>query len=217
MYICIVSIIHISIHYNYFNTMKKIILSSIFMLSVFVGHAQHATGSLTIQPKVGINLANYSGGEGGSNIRLGGVAGAELEYQISDIVSLSGGLLYSMQGAKGSAMTDIGNVDATIKVDYLNVPIMGNVYVAKGFAVKLGIQPGFKLSSKVTAKNNGVSATVDMPGMKTVDISIPVGLSYEFSNFVIDARYNWGVSKVVDEANDKNSVLQFTFGYKFAL
>ena len=197
--------------------MKKVILSSIFMLSVFVGHAQHETGSLTVQPKVGINLANYAGGEGGSNIRLGGVAGAELEYQISDIVSLSGGLLYSMQGAKGTTYTELGNVDATLKVNYLNVPVVCNIYVARGFAVKLGVQPGFKLDSKVTASNYGVSATVDLPGLKSVDFSIPIGLSYEFSNFVIDARYNWGVSKVVDEANDKNSVLQFTFGYKFAL
>jgi hypothetical protein len=55
--------------------------------------------------------------------------------------------------------------------------------------------------------------------VKSFDFSIPVGLSYEFSNFVVDARYNWGLTKTIDGLGDgtKNSVLQFTFGYKFVL
>ena len=57
----------------------------------------------------------------------------------------------------------------------------------------------------------------DMDDAKTVDLSIPVGLSYEYSNFVFDARYNFGVTKVADDADSKNSVFQFTLGYKFAL
>ena len=93
---------------------------------------------------------------------------------------------------------------------------LANVYVAPGFAVKLGLQPGFNVNSKAKAKNNGVSVEADMDA-KTVDLSIPIGLSYEFSNFVIDGRYNWGVTKVAKDSDSKNSVFQVTIGYKFQL
>ena len=52
---------------------------------------------------------------------------------------------------------------------------------------------------------------------QSVDVSIPVGLSYEYSNFVLDARYNFGVTKVFENSDTKNSVFQFTLGYKFEL
>ena len=52
---------------------------------------------------------------------------------------------------------------------------------------------------------------------KTVDLSIPIGLSYEFSNFVIDGRYNWGLTKVAKDSDSKNSVFQNTLGYKLPL
>lgn len=44
-----------------------------------------------------------------------------------------------------------------------------------------------------------------------------MGVSYEFKNVVLDARYNWGVTKVFDDADVKNSVFQVTLGYKFEL
>ncbi len=147
-------------------------------------------------------------------------AGLEVEYQLSDIVSLSAGAIYSQQGYKKDWV--IGGVDyeRTAKLDYINVPILANVYVTKGLAVKLGLQPGFNISSKynqkVTTAGRVVETTSDMKA-QSVDFSIPVGLSYEFSNVQLDARYNWGISKVLKNKEDKNSVFQITLGYKFAL
>ena len=95
---------------------------------------------------------------------------------------------------------------------------MANVYVVKGLAVKLGVQPGFNVNSSVKAKAGSKSAEKDFDA-KSVDFSIPVGLSYELPSvpLVIDARYNWGVTKVIDGADNQNSVFQFTLGYKFSL
>lgn len=52
---------------------------------------------------------------------------------------------------------------------------------------------------------------------KSVDFSIPVGLSYEYNNFQLDARYNWGLTKAFENSKAKNSVFQITLGYKFDL
>lgn len=191
--------------------MKKIILMAVMALASVSSFAQHAVGTFTIQPKVGLNLANVTKGDG--DIRVGAVAGAEFEYQVSDIFSLSAGALYSMQGCKG----EVEGIDATVKLDYLNIPILANVYVAKGLAVKLGIQPGFNVTSKASVEKSGTKVTTDLDGIESVDFSIPVGLSYEINNFVIDGRYNLGVSKIMDGSDSKNSVFQFTLGYKFAL
>src|SRR3712207_7766608 len=54
---------------------------------------------------------------------------------------------------------------------YINVPIMANVYVVNGLAVKLGVQPGFAVDKADSDIN-------------TVDFSIPVGASYEYKNIV---------------------------------
>lgn len=191
--------------------MKKLFLMAVMALATVSSFAQHRVGTVTIQPKVGLSLANVTKGDG--DIRVGAVAGAEFEYQVSDIFSLSAGALYSMQGCKG----EVEGYDATVKLDYLNVPILANVYVAKGLAVKLGIQPGFNVTSKASVEKGGTKVTTELDDVESVDFSIPVGLSYEINNFVIDARYNLGVSKIMDGSDSKNSVFQFTLGYKFAL
>ncbi len=192
--------------------MKKIMLVAALMLSSVATFAQHAVGSFNIQPKVGLNIANLTG-DSKLDARMGLVAGAEGEYQATDIVSVSAGVLYSMQGAKVKAPL----VTVTQKLDYINVPITANVYVVKGLAVKLGLQPGFKVNDK-TSVEAGQEGNIDAPSKaKAFDLSVPVGVSYEYNNFQLDARYNWGVTKVYEGSKAKNSVFQITLGYKFDL
>ena len=188
------------------------------MLS-FAAFAQHEVGTLTIQPKLGLNIADFAGDES-TDPRIGIAAGAEFEYQISKTFSLSAGLLYSMQGCKASGYSD------GLKTDYINMPIMANIYVAKGFALKLGIQPALNVSAGYTISTQGVEVSGDYsdPGLEvnSFDFAFPVGLSYEYKNFVADARYNFGVTKIYKDYlgvsfKDKNSVFQITLGYKFKL
>ena len=194
--------------------MKKMFLAAAMMLASVATFAQNAVGQITIQPKVGLNIANVTDADD-ADARIGLAAGAEFEYGVTDMIGVSAGLVYSMQGYKYSE----GNVDTTVKLDYLNVPILANVYVAPGLAVKLGVQPGFKLSSKTKIEGSGVSIEGDSDddGVKGFDLAIPVGVSYQYQNIVLDARYNWGVTKVYDGGDSKNSVFQITLGYKFSL
>lgn len=199
--------------------MKKIMLMAVVLLSSVAASAQHAVGSFTLQPKVGMNVANLTEFDNADS-RIGLAAGAELEYQVSDIFSLSGGAIYSMQGSKYDRSFLNQTIRTTTKLDYINVPIMANVYVVKGLAVKLGIQPGFNVNSKQTFSGKTVVGDIDEKAeldAKSVDFSIPVGLSYEYNNVVLDARYNWGLTKVFDGSDAKNSVFQITLGYKFDL
>ena len=48
------------------------------------------------------------------------------------------------------------------------------------------------------------------------DLSIPVGLSYEYNRVTLDARYNIGLTKLYSGIDDssRNSVITVTLGYK---
>ncbi|MCR5131903.1 MAG: PorT family protein [Prevotella sp.] len=203
--------------------MKKLLfLASMMMLSLGA-FAQHAPGTVSIQPKVGLNIANLTDIDD-ADPRLGLAVGAELEYQVTDMVSLSAGALYSMQGCKTKSGISIFGFDlstkSTTKLDYLNIPIMANVYITDGLAVKIGLQPGVNLSAKakVSGSVEGYSgdSEEDIDGVKSFDLALPIGVSYEINNIVLDARYNFGLTKV-DEADCKHSVFQITLGYKFAM
>ena len=183
--------------------MKKIVLAAVMLLSSVSMFAQHEVGTLTIQPKVGLNVSNVTKTHG--DTRFGVAAGAEAEYQLGDIYSIAVGLLYSSQGNKQTVdLPVLGKASVTWAPSYLNIPVVANVYVVKNLAVKLGVQPGFCVAKDKLKAN-------------TFDLSIPVGLSYEYNNFVLDGRYNFGVTNIAKGVNTKNSVFQFTVGYKFEL
>ncbi len=188
--------------------MKKMILTAVVLLSSVATFAQRAVGTVSLKPQVGVVGATMTDVKN-TKMKIGFTAGAELEYQVSDIFSLTGGVMYAQEGVKQDGDVKIGKAkfefkDPKINLAYINVPVMANVYVVPGLAVKLGVQPAF---------------AVDKGGTKAkgFDLAIPVGLSYEFSNVVIDGRYNWGVTKVFDNRDAKNSVFQVTLGYKFDL
>ena len=192
--------------------MKKFFVLLAFCGSVFAANAQSEVGSITLQPKVGINLASMTDYDD-SKMKVGLVAGVQAAYQFSDALAVSAGLNYSMQGVKGDG-------DAKIKTEYINIPILANYYLAPGLAIQAGVQPGFLMSCKMDDGEGDVDAK---DFAEKFDLSIPVGVSYEISDFVIDARYNFGLTNVWKDdykkllGDAKNSVISLTVGYKFGL
>ena len=197
--------------------MKKWMMILGVMLTSVASMAQQREGTFTVQPKVGMNLSSMTDADK-SIVDL--CFGMEAEYMLTDMFSLSAGLVVSNQGAKYD--------EDTIDLDYANVPIMANVYVLPGLALKAGVQPGFRTKGK--AKTDDGSFDLDEfykfynmvldddVNVRKMDFSIPVGISYEYRNIVLDARYNWGLIKIANVGDASyNRVFQLTLGYKFAL
>ena len=200
--------------------MKKIMMIAAMMLLSVGAFAQNEVGQITLKPMAGVNLATLTKTDD-SKLRVGLAAGVEAEYGVAENFSLSLGALYSMQGVKFTEKDSGATLDVTYKLDYINIPVLANYYLFKGFAIKAGIQPAFKASAKVKAELSSGSASVKdsetLDGVKGFALSIPFGLSYEYESFVLDARYNLGVTKAFDAGDSKNSWFMFTLGYKFAL
>ena len=191
----------------------------------------------------GANYATTGSTTENSNIMVDFALGVEAEYGLAKNFSVAAGIMYSRQGCdygeyKASNGYTSGGWDKNQnKLGYLTIPIVANFYFAKGFAIKAGIQPGFLLSANAKIDGVGVTPSDDKnikDACNSFDLSIPLGLSYETDKIVIDARYNLGLTKInkskeelqnlglsnlfnKDDDDCKNSVIQITLGYKFAL
>jgi hypothetical protein len=214
--------------------MKNIILMAVALFFAVAAVAQNRESKISIQPKAGVNISTLSGdfdefidSKAGLNI------GADVEYRMLPKFALSGGLYYSMQGGKGELnMDDFPylemNINAKAKLSYLNMPIMANYYIVKGLAIKTGVQFGFLTSAKIKLSADEGSESIGIKdALKKVDFSIPFGISYEFKRFVLEARYNLGLTNIIksdtelmdgvintDNFKSKNRVFQITLGYR---
>lgn len=196
--------------------MKKILLMAAIVLSSLSAKAQTEPGTFTLMPKVGLNMATMTNADD-AKMKAGAVAGVEAEYRVSNLLGVSAGVLYSMQGTKYSE----GDYSDKYLMDYINIPILANFYVWKGLSLSAGIQPGFLVSAKNKWDfGDGDEGDVDIKdACESFDFSIPVGAAYEWNDFVLGVRYNIGVTGIFKEAeeNSNNGVLAITLGYKFAL
>lgn len=211
-------------------------------------NAQPKAGSFSIIPRLGVTLAKVTGDNMyvDENLSLspkfkpGLLAGVDLEYQATNMLAVSIGAFYSRQGERYNDFEEAH--DFTTKhwsemrnvkqhCDYINVPVMLSIYGARNLAFKIGAQIGFNThaqSEMTTAKlardENDVVSTESLEksksdvALKKVDFSIPIGISYEYMNVILDARYNWGLTKVYKNGMDgKNAVFVFSAGYRFKL
>ena len=189
--------------------MKKLMILAVMMVATLTASAQQKVGTWSITPTGTFNLATIVGDNTDDmSMKVGLGAGADAMYQLSSLVGLSGGLYYSMQGANGKG-------DVKYNVDELLIPLMANFYVYPNLALKVGLQPGFIVDAKVKSDKVEVDSS---DSFQSVEISLPLGISYEISNFVIGARYNLGLAKI-NKGNGswRNSVLMFSLGYKIPL
>jgi hypothetical protein len=195
--------------------MKKTLMMLIMGLVALTAGAQntlHETGSFTVQPKIGIGAGHVSGewtGGGEAKGKTGFLFGVEGEYYLTSKFSAALGVNYAEQGW---IFEYSGGAEDKYKLNYVNVPLIANYYVSEGLALKAGVQLGFLTSAKLNSKDI-------KDDTKSTAISIPIGISYEIQNIVVDARYNIGASKVnkTGSKDQRSDLFLVTVGYKFSL
>lgn len=195
--------------------MKKLFLMAVMAVACLTANAQnsrHSEGSFTIQPMIGIAAGTLSGTYSDFEIsskdpRAGLTIGAEAEYYTkTPWLSVSAALMYTQQGWE----TKVNGKTYTQKLDYINIPVLANFYVAKGFALKIGLQPGFLVSAD------------DKSSFESFNLSMPIGLSYEFKNGItLDLRGTPGLTAVNKNSSSdwklRSDCSTLTIGYKFSL
>jgi outer membrane protein W len=194
--------------------MKKIFnLIAAALISVSAS-AQSETGSITIQPNVGMTVASATSDAGqGSKCAVGLTAGVEGMYMFTDKFGATLGVSLTGYNISGKEGPEKGKISSNY---YICVPVMADYYVAPGLALKAGVSVNFLATSKFDGENK-VDGEKYRNLFKRGFISIPVGASYEINGFVFDARYNIGVRKIMRATEIKGTynAFSFTVGYKF--
>lgn len=198
--------------------MKKIFVMAVAaMMATVSATAQHREGDNTIQPRVGISMSTLTNWDD-AKMKVNLAYGVEFEHFFTEDFSAAAGLLFTNQGAK------LEN-DVKMYLYYAAFPITANYYVLPGLAVKAGVQPAYRVKSQV--KNSDVTVDFDrfMEGlfigndlsMPKFELAIPMGLSYEYNGITLDARYNFGLTKLITGIDDAiyQRVIVVTLGYKF--
>ncbi|MGG9962794.1 porin family protein [Ferruginibacter sp. SUN106] len=143
--------------------------------------------------KAGLNVSNiHNDNDVKYDTKTGVHVGLIGHFHLSKEFAIQPEIVYSQQGAKYT----IANVESTLKLDYINVPVMFQYMFDNGLRLQAGPQVGFLASAKADA-SNGPTADVKND-FKSVDFAVGVGAGYLFvpTGFGIDARYNLGLSDI---------------------
>ena len=197
--------------------MKKLIIFTVIALFGFVpANAQ----DINFGAKAGVNISSINGDEVESfDSRTGFHVGFVAEIVISETFSFQPELLYSAQGADYSE-DGFESFEGSVKLNYLNVPLMAKFYVGEGFSLEVGPQIGLLLSATDEGESDGFSYDEDIKEyLKGIDFGVNVGVGYKLEGGLnFGARYNLGLSDVNDEYEEgeyKNGVIQAYVGFFF--
>ena len=198
--------------------MKKFFLLVVAAMMVTMNaSAQHREGDNTIQPRVGLSRSTLTKWDG-AKMKVNLAYGVDFEHFFTEDFSSAAGLLFTNQGAK---FEDEGQ----IKLHYVAFPVTANYYVLPGLAVKAGVQPAYRVKTQM--KDSDVTVDFDRFietvfqdfdfNMPKFELEIPVGMSYEYNGVTLDARYNFGLTKLITGIDDAihQRVIVLTLGYKF--
>lgn len=190
--------------------MKKIILAIVLVTSTTL-FAQDAKFGV----KAGLNLSKLPNFPNENDWRMGFNAGLLAHVHLTPSFSLQPEIVYSSQGAKFKDF--VNGEDLNLKLNYINIPLLLQYNFNNGFRLQGGPQIGF-LTGVADKVGDVELNSIESDDFKSVDFSIPVGISYlGYSGFGADARYNIGVSNVLEGStkNVRNSVFQFGVFYLF--
>jgi hypothetical protein len=223
-----------------FKIMKKISLFSLALVASLAVFAQDNPPART--PRIvathfglkgGVNMAEYNlgsnigGSTNGVDMRTSFNAGAFVNVPIAGSFRIQPEVVFSGQGSK---LTNSSGSAYDESLHYINVPVMLQWQSMGGFFLETGPQAGFLVGAKdkVTSGSAAPNTETDIKdSRKGFDFSWGAGLGYiSRVGLGVGARYNYGISNVLNTNNStndalynsstaKNSVIQFSVIYEF--
>ncbi len=166
-------------------------------------NAQHAN----IGIKAGLNLYTIKSDNTDFSTKAGFHAGLIGHIHMTKQFALQPEIVYSAEGGKYKN----AGVETSIKLDYINVPVIFQYMFDNGFRLQAGPQVGFLINAKSEANK----ITTDIKdNLKSIDFALGAGVGYvdPSSGFGIDARYNVGLSNINDNSSVKSTNNGFQAG-----
>ena len=213
--------------------MKRFFTSLALATCALIGYAQQPAGTFSVKPFVGATFTKQQPITNDKvDMKAGIVAGAELEYQILEKASVAGGVQFLTQGSRAKQTSDDGSytVRKSLSAESISIPLTFNYYVIPNLAVKAGFEGKILTHSQFANKDITGKNTHNLT--KTLNqllVALPLGVSYEYNHFVLEARYSLPLTKISNgrymaltstgefPLNGNYHTFQITLGYKFKI
>ena len=165
--------------------------------------------------KGGVSLASFSGDDTDElDTRTGFMIGGFVTFPMGSAISIQPEVFYAQKGTK---FDDLGS-DVTFKLDYIDIPVLFKYTLAGENATPyflFGPYIGFNITSERSA--NGQS--VDLDNVASTDFGLVFGIGVNFQKFLLEVRYDMGLSNIIDDDTDPDSLNNTAFhlmlGYSF--
>lgn len=194
--------------------MKKIMLVSLVLLTGILNSAYSQGFHLGF--KAGANLFKIDGQAFKEGFNFGYNLGGFAEINISKKLGIQPEVLWSQSSYKTASnlagtVPELSNI-TTVKLDYLQIPLLLNLRPSKFFTVQLGPQYSIKINDNLSVLQNGKEA------FKNGDFSLLGGVQLNLAAFKVGGRYVVGLNNIGDLPNQgtwKNSGFQLYAGFRF--
>lgn len=202
--------------FNKLNIMKLRLFFSVFMFTLFFSNAFSQKVSVGI--KAGTDLHKIMGKSFDEQFTFGYHAGAFVELKVKKIGIQPEIYFSQVNTKKGKTATDINPTASDlgkVKLSYLNIPIMLNLYFNSHVAFEVGPQFAALVSQNVDGQTNVQNA------FKKGDFSLAGGLQIKFLKFRFYGRYVIGLNdkNYIKDVNDntkwKSQTVHLGVGYSF--
>ena len=175
--------------------MKKIFLLSFIIFSALFSQAQ----SFKIGGKFGANIAGLSGLQFEQGYTFGYHAGGFAEIMITKKLGIQPEVLWSQNtftpaSSFNALRPDLASL-TSIKLNYINFPVLLNIKPAKVITFQVGPQFGILRDKNLTFQGNAASA------FKSGDLSILGGVQLKLWRFRVYGRYAIGLTDLNDIQN----------------
>ncbi len=188
--------------------MKKLFffaVLAIFGMTASSAQEGATTGGFHWGVKGGANFSSVNGDDVNDvDSRTGIQIGAVASFEVTELFSVQPEVIYSMRGWKD------GNV--TIKLDYVDVPVVADFEIIEGLSLQGGPLFGINLSAKVENEDGNEN---DIEDISTLNIGAAIGAQYDFPmGLFLNIRYDMGFNDVIDNNFDaKNCNLGASVGF----
>ncbi len=215
------------------NTMKVSLLSLLILLLVFPGVMAQKSGAGIIG---GLNLSTLTIDKSNDrNLIPGFHAGVWGRLMVNDKFAIQPEVLYSAKGMKAVYNKDFLGINVTngttkLNLNYIDIPLYLQFYLAKDFNFHIGPYIGFLMNAHMTTDsqilsiiNVNSSNDIDRSKFNTVDAGIIGGLGFSFDPLIFGFNYGLGLKQVAKAGgsmedllgNAKNNTIQVYVGFEF--
>lgn len=178
---------------------------------------------LTYGAKAGVTLATVSQDPEGLSswgYRVGLAAGGYVALPLGSRLAIQAEGLFAQKGAKA----DDDGLVTTLKLDYVEVPVLVKYALTHGGARSIHVFGGpsvaFKVRSRATASFGDTTIDTDEDeNVENVDFGVAAGGGVDFGKWSIDGRYTFGLSNLTkndpDEGKLRSRAISILAGVRF--